>query len=226
VGVEIPLPLRAIWVGEFAALLLTSRLPVTDPVAVGAKFTLNVVLCPAAKVSGVNPLIVKPAPVMLSVEILMFVLPVLLNVTVRLLAVPTVTFPKLKLVVLAATWLVAAPPAPLRATVVGEVGALLMIVRLPVAVLVVVGAKLTVNAAEVPGATVSGNWSPLNLNPLPEIVACETLRFELPWFLIVTFWVLVAPSGTLPKLTVAGMVEIAAWVDTGVDWGEKAMSRK
>jgi len=101
VGVETPLPLRAICAGEFAALLLTNKLPLTEPVAVGAKFTLNVVLCPAPKLSGVNPLIVKPAPVTLSLETFTLVLPVLVNVTVWLLLLPTFTFPKLRLVALA-----------------------------------------------------------------------------------------------------------------------------
>ena len=103
VDVETPLPLRVIWADEFVALLATDRLPVTEPVAVGAKFTLNVVLCPAPKLSGVNPLVVKPAPVTLSPETFTLVLPVLVNVTVWLLLLPTFTFPKLKLVGLAAS---------------------------------------------------------------------------------------------------------------------------
>jgi len=178
--VETPLPLSAIVAGEFAALLFTNTLPVTEPVAVGAKFTLNVVLCPAPKLSGVNPLIVKPAPETLSEETFTLVLPVLLNVTVWLLLLPTFTFPKLKLLGPAASWLVAVTPVPLRAIVVGEVGALLVIVRLPVTLLVVVGEKLTVKDAEFPGVTVVGSGRPLNLNPFPEIVACETLRFAVP----------------------------------------------
>jgi hypothetical protein len=178
--VETPLPLRAIVAGEFAALLFTNTLPVTEPVAVGAKFTLNVVLCPAVKVSGVRPLTLKPAPETLSEETFTLALPVLVNVTVLPLLLPTFTFPKLKLLGLAVTCTAATTPAPLRAIVVGEVGALLVIVRLPVTLLVVVGEKLTVKDAEFPGVTVVGSARPLNLNPFPEIVACEILRFAVP----------------------------------------------
>src|SRR5258705_1486078 len=162
-GVETPLPLSAIVAGEFAALLFTNTLPVTEPVAVGAKFTLNVVLCPAPKLSGVNPLIVKPAPETLSEETFTLVLPVLLNVTVWLLLLPTFTFPKLKLLGPAASWLVAFTPVPLSAMLVGELEALLISERFPVALLAAEGAKLTVNAADLPGATVSGRVSPLKL---------------------------------------------------------------
>ncbi len=86
--------MRAISVGEFVALLATDTLPLTAPAAVGAKFTLNVVLCPAVKLSGaVSPLAVKPAPETLSCEMLTLELPVLVRVTVLLLVLPRFTFP-------------------------------------------------------------------------------------------------------------------------------------
>ena len=98
---ETPLPLRAICADEFAALLVTDKLPLTEPVALGAKFTVNVVLCPAPKLNGVRPLVVKPAPVTVSPETFTLELPVLVNVTVWLLLLPTFTFPKLRLAGLA-----------------------------------------------------------------------------------------------------------------------------
>src|SRR3989442_9162839 len=59
-----PVPLRAIVLGELGALLTRETLPDTLPVAVGANCTLNVLDCPAARVSGkVSPLMLKPAPV-------------------------------------------------------------------------------------------------------------------------------------------------------------------
>ena len=49
--------------GELVALLTTLTLPVKLPDVVGSKITLNVALCPAAKVrGGVSPLALKPAP--------------------------------------------------------------------------------------------------------------------------------------------------------------------
>jgi len=86
-------------------------------------------------------------------------LPVLVSVTAWLLLPPTFTFPKLKLVGLAVSCTVVIAPVPLRAIVVGELGALLTSERFPVAPLAAAGAKLTVNAADLPGATVSGRVS-------------------------------------------------------------------
>src|SRR5258708_24562522 len=99
-------------------------------------------------------------------------------------------------------------PLPLSGIVVGEVGALLTSERLPVALLAAVGVKLTVNAADLPGATVSGRVSPLKPKPLPETVACETFRLALPGLLSVIVCVLVVPTVTLPKLALAGTTEI------------------
>ena len=92
--VETPLPVRAICVGEFVALLATDTLPLAVPVVLGAKFTLKVVLCPAVRLTGsVRPLAVKPVPETPSCEMLRLELPVLLSVTVLLLLLPTFTFP-------------------------------------------------------------------------------------------------------------------------------------
>jgi hypothetical protein len=44
------------------------------------------------------------------------------------------------------------------------------------------------------------------LKPVPETVACETLRLTLPELVSVTIWVLaLPPTGTLPKLMLAGL---------------------
>ena len=48
----IPLPVNAIVVGEFVALLITETPPVTLPAATGEKATVNVAFCPAARVRG------------------------------------------------------------------------------------------------------------------------------------------------------------------------------
>src|SRR3989449_292291 len=47
-----PMPLRAIVVGEFRALLTSETLPVMLPVLAGAKTTLKVVFCPGVRVRG------------------------------------------------------------------------------------------------------------------------------------------------------------------------------
>jgi hypothetical protein len=51
-------------VGVLEALLTSDTLPLTLPATVGANFTWNVALCPAAMVVGnVSPLTLNPAPV-------------------------------------------------------------------------------------------------------------------------------------------------------------------
>lgn len=61
----------------------------------------------------------------------------------------------------------AAVPVPLKDTVVGEFGALLVIVTLPVRLPAVVGANRTLNVAVPPAAIVVGRVSPLTLYAPP-----------------------------------------------------------
>jgi hypothetical protein len=76
-------------------------------------------------------------------------------------------------------------PSAFSAMVFGELGELLTKERAPFTLPAFVGAKLTVNAAELPGSTVSGRLMPFKAKPLPETVACETLRLALPGLLTV-----------------------------------------
>jgi hypothetical protein len=58
-----PVPESDTVAGELLALLTTDRLPVTLPVAVGAKLAVKVVLLPALRVKGREmPANLKPAP--------------------------------------------------------------------------------------------------------------------------------------------------------------------
>jgi hypothetical protein len=58
-----PVPDREIVTGDEAALLVTVTLPVTLPVADGAKVTLSVAVCPGVKICPEEtPLAVNPAP--------------------------------------------------------------------------------------------------------------------------------------------------------------------
>ena len=50
------MPLNATVVGEFGAVLVIDKLPVTLPPVVGVNFTVKQLLCPAAMLVGeVNP---------------------------------------------------------------------------------------------------------------------------------------------------------------------------
>ena len=97
---------------------------------------------------------------------------------------------------------------PARATTSGELGVLFTSVRLAERLLAEAGVKLTVNAEEPPGGTESGTVTPEKPKPVPTSDAWVTLRFAVPGLLITRVWVLVTPTVTLPKPTLAGITEI------------------
>src|ERR1041385_1956089 len=99
-------------------------------------------------------------------------------------------------------------PVPVTPTTNGELGVLFSKVRLPGRLLAEPGVKLRVKAEEPPGGTESGSVSPDKLKPAPTSDAWVMLRFAVPGLLMVSIWVLVTPTVTLPKLTLAGVTEI------------------
>ncbi len=78
----------------------------------------------------------------------------------------------------------AATPVALKATTAGEFGALLMIETAPLTFPAAGGAYCTLKFAPWPGVKVIGSARPFKLNPAPVTVACETVRFAVPLFLI------------------------------------------
>src|SRR5207245_2863303 len=168
--------------GELVALLTSETLPIAAPAVVDAKTTLKLAVCPAAKVSGaVRPLALKPLPETLICEMLTLELPGLVRVTVcGALLLPTVTFPKLRLVGLAVRRKVEVTPVPLNAMVEGELGVSLTSERLPVTLPALAGAKAALKLVFCPGVRVRGRLSPPTLRPLPETLAWETVTLALP----------------------------------------------
>jgi hypothetical protein len=78
--------------------------------------------------------------------------------------------------------------------------------RLPLVLPPACGAvKVAVRLAPWPGASVNGMLSPLLLNPVPDTVAWEIVRFELPLLLSATDCDTLLPTGTLPKFKVEGL---------------------
>jgi len=63
-------------------------LPAAEPLAVGVNSTAKDVLCPAASVTGANPLKLNPAPLALAAETDMLVCPELVNVSDKLVLPP------------------------------------------------------------------------------------------------------------------------------------------
>ena len=142
-----PVPLNATCKGELDASLLIVIVPVILPTVVGANEAVIVALCDVLSVMGVvTPLEVMPAPVLVMLEILTAAFPVFVKTICFCTELPIATDPKLTVVEFAFNCPVAAVvPLPLNATVVvGLVGSLLVIVKLPVELPAAVGEKVTV----------------------------------------------------------------------------------
>jgi hypothetical protein len=199
----VPVPLNAIVSGEFGALLTIDMLPLAAPPVVGANCALNVVLLPAAMVTGVViPEVLNPVPVAFTDEIVRLAPPPFVSVKLCEPLVPVATFPKAALVGVAANC--GCVPVPLKGIVNGEFGALLTIEMFPLAAPLVVGANCALNVVVCPAPSVSGVLNPLMLSPVPDAVACEIVTLPVPEFVSVIVWFPVLPTATDPKFTLAG----------------------
>ena len=132
--------------------------------------------------------------------------PVLLTATGSVLLVPTATVPKFRVLGLALSWPTAATPLPASGTLFGELEALLTKEALPLAVVVVVGAKVILKDVLWPDARLNGSVFPPMLNPVPVALYCEIVAVAGPPFVIITGSVLLVPTVTLPKLRLVGLV--------------------
>jgi len=91
----------------------------------------------------------------------------------------------------------------------GEFGALLAIVTVPVKLPVVVGAKTTLKLPVAPAAIDAGADVLLKAL-LPDVVTLEIERADVPVFFSATVCELLFPDATFPKATLEGVAEIAA----------------
>lgn len=212
-GAAAPVPVRLNVVGDPATLLVNTTLPVTAVVPVGANFTLNVLVPPAEMLSGVvSPLIVKPVPLIVALEMVSVAFPALVIVTVIELLLPSVTVPN-------ATGdglneICGAAPVPVKVSVFGELLALLVIDTFPVTGPAEVGANFTVIVVEAPAFMVTGVVNPVWLNPAPVTSTWEIVRAAVPGFDTVTAAVALFPTFTVPKASLVGLNEI--WASDGV----------
>jgi hypothetical protein len=68
------------------------------------------------------------------------------------------------------------------------------------------GANFATSVAEFPAVIFAGSVKPLMLKPVPEALAAEIVRVALPEFVRVMFCVVLLPTLTFPKLTLAGLI--------------------
>ena len=204
-GVAVPVPDKGIVNVGFEAVEVIVTLPLAAPVAVGANLTESVADCPADRVIGVvMPLTLNTVPLAETCEIVIEVAPVLVSLSVKVELLPTTILPKLRLVGVAVN-APGATPVPVSAIVNVGFEALDVIVTVPVRAPLVVGANETVNVVFCDGFTVSGVVIPLSLNPVPLMLACETLTAVPPVLLRVTVTAAVEPVSTFPKSSLAGL---------------------
>ena len=123
---------------------------------------------------------------MVTLETVTLELPAFVRVTLKALLFPRDTFPKLKLEVLVVRSAVAAIPVPLKDTVLGELEMSLMTETLPDKAPAAFGAKITLNVDCFPASIVNGSEIPVILTPAAVVLACLTVRFDPPPFVIVT----------------------------------------
>ena len=136
--------------------------PLALPAAVGVNVTLNVVYAPAAKVIGVvTGLKLKPVPLMATFEIVTDDPPLFVIFVDKVWLLPTVTLPKPRLAGLAAKSPAAIAVAE-RGMVSGEFEASDVMVKLPLALPAVWGAKVTVAVVLCDAFSVIGAAMPLN----------------------------------------------------------------
>ena len=96
-----------------------------------------------------------------------------------------------------------AKPDPTTVTV--AVGAVPEKVMVPLVLPVAWGAKVAVNPTVCPGAKLVGRLKPLTLNPVPVIMACETVTAVPPLFVKLPDWFCFVPTATFPKLKLDGV---------------------
>jgi hypothetical protein len=210
-----PVPFTAtttLAVGELFAIV---TLPPIGPASVGRNFAVNVVDPFAGTDKGnANPDTEKPGPAAVIFEMLSAALPLFDIVNVCVLATPTATFAKSKLV--GATEIAGCPevwlaPVPNSTTVAFGVGELFTIVMPPPAGPTAVGTKLAVIVVDPLAGTESGIENPDTVNPGPVDEILEIFNATFPLFEIVTMRVLVVPTGIFPKSKLDGETVIAGW---------------
>jgi hypothetical protein len=139
-------------------------------------------------------------------------LPVFVTVTLWADDVPSVTLPKLKLLVLKESVCDEATAVPLKLTTLGEPGALLTIDALPVGDPAEAGANCKLKVLDWPTLNVIGSVNPLVLKPLPVTFTWDIVKTAVPELVTLRVCEFEEPTETLPKLTVEGVKLNAGWM--------------
>ena len=176
-----PVPVRLIVAGDPVALLITATVPFALPADVGLKLGAIVRVCAGESVTGVfAPFTAKPAPLATICEIVTSEFPVFVMPTFSATDPAVATLPKPMLIVVNASVRTAGTPVPLKASAMGEEGALLTIETLPGTAPAVAGRYCTLNVLVAPGFKDNGSVIPLAPNPLPVVFIWLIVNTAVP----------------------------------------------
>ena len=208
-----PVPDKGMDTVGLLALEITVRLPLTAPLTVGVKDTLNVTLAAGASVKGgLIPVRPNAEPVVFAEDSTTGAVPILVSVSASVAVLPTATLPKLTVGRLAAIF--PTTPQPLSDTETVGLDALLLNAIAPLMYPAALGVNLIVTVAPWPELSESGNAGPVTLYATLLDTALETLTLPGPLLLRVHNNVLVWPNTTLPKAMEEGFsVKVAAVAD-------------
>jgi len=144
---------------EFKAFDVTDTLPLKFPADCGANVTLNDVLCPGVRVTGVNPETLNPVPLAATCVTWALEPPVLVTVSVCIELWPTCTFVNVRLVGFGVK-IAGATPIPDNAMSTDVPDPLTVSDRLPLLAPAAAGVKLMPKVEAWFGARVSGKVNP------------------------------------------------------------------
>jgi hypothetical protein len=220
-------PARATVCGLPLALSVKVTLAVNGPLATGVKVTLMAQLAPAATLVPQLLLCAKslgfvPASAML--VMLNAAVPELVNVTDRaVLVVPTAWLPKARVAVdsLAEG---SSTPVPDNGRLKGSGRKVHLTDMSPVTLPLAAGVKLTSKVVCWLACSVTGDTRPSKLKPAPFTIAWEISTLVVPVLVIVTARVLLVPTATLPKLTLAGLMLICVEPAANLDKHKTAIN--
>jgi hypothetical protein len=191
------------------ALEVIVTLPVTAPADGGVNKTLNVTLCPAVSVTGVEiPLTLNPVPLAATCEIVALEPPAFVIVSDSVWVVATGTLPKLRLVGFD-TRVPGVVPVPDNGMVKVGFDAVEVTVTVPVLAPEEAGVNETLKLVLWPAVSVTGVEIPLTLNPVPVTATCDIEMLVLPVFVRVSDRAWVCAICTLPKLRLVGFAPSA-----------------
>jgi len=191
------------------ALLVNVKLELSVPATRGLYVIVNDALCPAAMTVGSDkPPIAKRELLELAAVTVTFT-PVAVRVPVAVPLVPVNTLPTATGTGAALSVPAVVDPVPERETVKVGLDPFEVTVTLPLALVPDVGAKVTVNVALCPAASVAGVEIPFSVKPVPLIATCEIVTAEPPVLVTVSDRAWLVPVCTVPKFRLVGFAPSA-----------------